>query len=273
MTLSIQTRLAANLSTWLPILTLKMPWTLQRSACMDTLRKFYPHHPAWLDVVGVILARSTVMGNPTADKPSRTWDGFPQEDPLSTLLFSRSWVSHVRSITSEVHVASFADDTILAGPAGEITKALQQLPALLQPTGLELQPAKTQIWVPRSECLKRAPLLQELRNKVKDPRAQRSGHLGRGHGSPDGWFLSGGWWRLRHWSPPRCGGHHHGWPAQHCSSSRQIAFWPSRVFRLLGPLLPPKDGIEQGSGPSAWQSVQPISWSKMGLRPGRVLSW
>ena len=110
----------------------------------------------------------------TADKPSKTWDGLPQGDPLSTLLFS-TVMSEVVSqavcgITSEVHVVSYVDDTILTGPAEEITKILQQLPSLLQPSGLELQPAKTQIWAPHSECLRRTPLLRDLRNKMKDPR-------------------------------------------------------------------------------------------------------
>ena len=76
----------------------------------------------------------------------------------------------MRAITSEVHVVSYFDDTILTGPADEITKVLQQLPKLLQPSGLELQPSKTQIWAPHSECLRNAPLLRELRNKMKDPR-------------------------------------------------------------------------------------------------------
>ena len=56
------------------------------------------------------------------------------------------------------------------GPADEITKVLQQLPATLHPSGLELQPTKTQIWAPHSERLRNAPLLRDLRNKMKDPR-------------------------------------------------------------------------------------------------------
>ena len=140
---------------------------------MNTLRKLCPHCPAWLDVVNVTLARPTVINNPTADKPSKTWDGLPQGDPLSTLLFSTVMsevVSQaVRVITSEVHVVSYVDDAILTGPAVEIAKVLQQLPSLLHPSGLELQPAKTQIWAPHSECLRHTPLLCELHNKMKDP--------------------------------------------------------------------------------------------------------
>ena len=98
----------------------------------------------------------------------------PQGDPLSTLLFSTVMsdvVSQaVRTITSEVQVVSYVDDTILTGPAEEMTQVLQQLPKLLEPSGLELQPAKTQVWAQHSECLRHAPLLRDLRAKMKDPR-------------------------------------------------------------------------------------------------------
>ena len=175
MTLSIRARLADNPDHVVASLDFKNAFgTLQRTTCLNTLRRLCPHCPAWLDVVNVILARPTVIGNPTADTASRTWDGLPQGDPLSTLLFSTVMsevVSQaVRDITSEVHVVSYVDDTILTGPADEITKVLQQLPASLHPSGLELQPTKTQIWAPHSECLRNAPLLRDLRNKMKDPR-------------------------------------------------------------------------------------------------------
>ena len=73
----------------------------------------------------------------------------PPGDPLSTLLFSTLMsevVSQaVRAITFEVRVVSYVDDTISTGPAEEIAKVLQQLPDLLSASGLELQPAKTQV--------------------------------------------------------------------------------------------------------------------------------
>ena len=87
--LSIRARLAAHPDHVVASLDFKNAFgTLQRSTCMDTLRRLCPHCPAWLDVVNIILARPTVINNPTADKPSKTWDGLPQGDPLSTLLFS-----------------------------------------------------------------------------------------------------------------------------------------------------------------------------------------
>ena len=175
MTLSIRARLAANPEHVIASLDFKNAFgTLQRSTCLDTLRKLCPHNPAWLDVVNVLLARPMVINNPTADKPSQTWDGLPQGDPLSTLLFSTVMsdvvLQAVKSITSEVHVVSYVDDTILIGPAEEVALTLQRLPKLLMHSGLELQPAKTQVWAQHSECLTHIPLLNELRDKMKDPR-------------------------------------------------------------------------------------------------------
>ena len=175
MTLSIRARLAANPEHVIASLDFKNAFgTLQRSTCLDTLRKLCPHNPAWLDVVNVLLARPTVINNPTAEKPSQTWDGLPQGDPLSTLLFSTVMsdvvLQAVKSITSEVHVVSYVDDTILIGPAEEVALTLQRLPKLLVHSGLELQPAKTQVWAQHSECLTHIPLLRELRDKMKDPR-------------------------------------------------------------------------------------------------------
>ena len=175
MTLTIRARLAANPTHVVASLDFKNAFgTLQRSTCMDTLRKLCPQCPAWLDVVNVLLARPTIINNPTADKPCKTWDGLPQGDPLSTLLFSTVMsevVSQaVRTITSEVQVVSYVDDTILTGPAEEVTQVLQQLPKLLVPSGLELQPAKTQVWAPHSECFRHTPFLRDLRAKMKDPR-------------------------------------------------------------------------------------------------------
>ena len=175
MTLTIRARLAANPTHVVASLDFKNAFgTLQRSTCMDTLRKLCPQCPAWLDVVNVLLARPTIINNPTADKPCKTWDGLPQGDLLSTLLFSavmsEAVSQAVRTITSEVQAVSYVDDTILTGPAEEVTQVLQQLPKLLAPSGLELQPAKTQVWAPHSKRLRHTPFLRELRDKMKDPR-------------------------------------------------------------------------------------------------------
>ena len=132
MTLTIRARLAANPTHVVASLDFKNAFgTLQRSTCMDTLRKLCPQCPAWLDVVNVLLARPTIINNPTADKPCKTWDGLPQGDPLSTLLFS--------TVMSEV-----------------VSQAVRTITSEVQ--------------APHPECFRHTPFLRDLRAKMKDPR-------------------------------------------------------------------------------------------------------
>ena len=68
MTLSIRARLAAHPDHVVASLDFKNALgTLQRSTCMDTLRN-----------------------NPTADRPSKTWDGLPQGTRSAPFCFPRS---------------------------------------------------------------------------------------------------------------------------------------------------------------------------------------
>ena len=49
--------------------------------------------------------------------------GGPPQPPFKfSMVMSELASTHVRSITSEVHVVSYVDDTILTGPAEEVTK-------------------------------------------------------------------------------------------------------------------------------------------------------
>ena len=128
---------------------------------LAVLHQLCPHHPAWLEVVSNLLARPMVINNPTgADKPSATWDGFPQGDEHPVVFHDHDrncqwW--QLRQLTSEVRTLSYVDDTVLIGAADAVNNALLNVPSLLRATGLELQPTKTQIWVP---C-PRAPLPNE----------------------------------------------------------------------------------------------------------------
>ena len=139
----------------------------QRDHCLAVLHKLGPHHPAWLDVVANLLARPTVINSPTADKPSATWDVLPRH-PLSTPVFSTVTTDTVKSalrqLTSEVQALSYVDDIVHIGPADLANNALQPLPSSLRGTGLELQPAKTQIWAPRTRNVTNIPALRELRS-------------------------------------------------------------------------------------------------------------
>ena len=83
MTLAIRAKLADHPDDIVASLDFKNAvGTLKRDTCMGVLQRLCFHNPAWLDVVGVLLARPTVIANPTADKPSATCDGLPQGDQL-----------------------------------------------------------------------------------------------------------------------------------------------------------------------------------------------
>ena len=103
-----------------------------------------------------------------------TYDGLPQGDPLSTLVFSLSMteVLHkaVRETTSEVITLSYIDDTVLVGPADDIAQILQDLPRALAGTGLSLQPQKTQLWAPDGDQIAQHPRLKHVQAQMKDPR-------------------------------------------------------------------------------------------------------
>ena len=96
--------------------------TIDRGTCMKVLRELCPQNTAWLDAVNVLLARPALVSNPYRNHLAMTYDGLPQGDPLSTLVFSLAMteVIHkaVRETTSEAKTLSYIDDTVLSEPAG-----------------------------------------------------------------------------------------------------------------------------------------------------------
>ena len=120
--------------------------SIDRTTCIKVLRELCPQHPAWLDAVNVLLSEPVLVVNPECNHLAMTYDGLPQGDPLSTLIFSLSMteVLHktIKTTTSEVTTLSYIDDTVLVGPADEIAQILQDLPRALTGTGLSLQPQK-----------------------------------------------------------------------------------------------------------------------------------
>ena len=58
--------------------------------CLKLSRELCPHHPAWLDAVNVLLLEPVLVVNPAENHLAMTYDGLPQGDPLSTLIFSLS---------------------------------------------------------------------------------------------------------------------------------------------------------------------------------------
>ena len=148
--------------------------TIDRPTCIKALRELCPHQPAWLDAVHVLLSWPALVVNPAENHLAKTYDGLPQGDPLSTLIFSLSMteILHkaVRQTTSEVTILSYIDDTTLLGPADEVSQTIQALPRALAGTGLSLQTQKTQVWAPREAQILNHPHLKHLREQMKDPR-------------------------------------------------------------------------------------------------------
>ena len=54
----------------------------------------------------------------------------------------------VATVDVPVNSVSYIDDTVLLGSPDDVASVLQELPTLLEPTGLRLQPSKTKIWSP-----------------------------------------------------------------------------------------------------------------------------
>ena len=148
--------------------------SINRTTCVKALRELCPHHPAWLDTVNVLLSEPVLVVSPAENHLAMTYDGLPQGDPLSTLIFSLSMteVMHkaVRQTTSEVTTLSYIDDTTLLGPADDVAQVLQDLLRAVEGTGLSLQPQKTQVWAPQEEQIQQHPHLRRLRDQMKDPR-------------------------------------------------------------------------------------------------------
>ena len=121
MTTAIKAHLSAHPDHVVACLDFKNAFgTIDRTTCIQVLRELCPHHPAWLDAVNVLLSEPALVVNPERNHLAMTYDGLPQGDPLSTLVFSLSMteVLHkaVRKTTSEVTTLSYIDDTVLARP-------------------------------------------------------------------------------------------------------------------------------------------------------------
>ena len=146
--------------------------TIDRGTCMKVLRELCPHHPACLDAANVLLAQPALVINPYRNHLAMTYDGLPQGDPLSTLLFSLTMteVIHkaVRETTSEVKTLSL-DDTVLVGLADDIAEVMRTLLRAIANTGLSLQPQKTQLWAPQSDHqITQHPSLKAIQAQTKD---------------------------------------------------------------------------------------------------------
>ena len=147
--------------------------SIDRNTCMKVLRELCPQNPAWLDAVNVLLAQPVLVIDPYRNHLAMTYDGLPQGDPLSTLVFSLAVTEVIhkvaRETTSEVKTLSYIDDTVLVGPADDVAEILQTLPQAISDAGLSLQPQKTQLWAPDGDQITQNPNLRNIQAQMKDP--------------------------------------------------------------------------------------------------------
>ena len=76
----------------------------------------------------------------------------------------------VATVDVPVNSVSYIDDTVLLGSPDDVASVLQELPTLLEPTGLRLQPSKTKIWSPTPGVVASHPQLKGLQTTMSDIR-------------------------------------------------------------------------------------------------------
>ena len=117
--------------------------TLHRQTCLEVVSRLLGSQPSWFQAISNMLTRPAYLLPPGEGEPFSTYDGIPQGDPMSTLLFATSVTTVVRQAITTVDVdvlgVSYIDDTVLVGAPGDVSSVLQELPNLLASSGLQLQ--------------------------------------------------------------------------------------------------------------------------------------
>ena len=142
------------------------------------LARFPEHVAVQLDFKNAFctLHRQTCLAThllpPGEGQAFSTYDGIPQGDPMSTLLFATAMTTGVRQAITTVGVdvlgVSYIDDTVLVGSPDDVASVLQELRRLLATTGLQLQPAKTKVWSPAPGVVGAHPCLRNLQAMMSD---------------------------------------------------------------------------------------------------------
>ena len=139
--------------------------TLHRQTCLEVVSKLLGTRPAWFQAVSNLLTRPAHLLSPGDGEPFSTYDGIPQGDPMSTLLFATTMSTVVRQVIAAVPASvsrlSYIYDTVLVDPPDKVASVLQELPNLLAHTGLQLQPAKTKLWSPTPGAVASHPPAQD----------------------------------------------------------------------------------------------------------------
>ena len=224
--------------------------TLHRQTCLEVVSGLLGSQPAWFQAISNMLTRPTHLLPPGEGEAFSTYDGIPQGDPMSTLLFATAMTTVVRQAIATVGVdvlgVSYIDDTVLVGSPDDVSSVLQELPRLLASSGLQLQPAKTKVWSPTPGVVGSHPHLQRLQAAMSDVRGLTI--LGEAVGlEPEDAYpvgeeayitdhiqhvadrLCADIRKLRH-LPGMCGDDQAGLQIAWCLQQRQV---PSRILHLL----------------------------------------
>ena len=148
--------------------------TLHRQTCLEVVSGLLESQPPWFQAISNMLTRPAHLLPPGDGEAFSTYDGIPQGDPMSTLLFATAMTTVVRqaitAVGADVLGVSYIDDTVLVGPPDDVSLVLQELPRLLASSGLQLQPAKTKVWSPTPGVVGSHPHLQRLQAAMSDTR-------------------------------------------------------------------------------------------------------
>ena len=105
----------------------------------------------WLPwIIDSLSAALAVMAPHDPTIVERTWDGLPQGDPLSAIIFSAVMALQLQEWSAPAEgtilKACYVDDTIIGVHPTQLAEAMISLKNHFQSIGLTIQPAKTRIW-------------------------------------------------------------------------------------------------------------------------------
>ena len=126
--------------------------TMHRKACIRQLEQHIILQEQWFLATKHLWSRAGAIPVLHEDHVFETSDGVPPEDPLSTLAFATAMSllmnDIIRSKAPNVSMVAYVNDTVLLGPAKDVTQAMSEIQAETATGGLKLQKAKTQVWKP-----------------------------------------------------------------------------------------------------------------------------
>ena len=129
--------------------------TMHCKACVEQLEKQINAQEPWLLATKNLWSRAVAIPTTYEEDVFETYDGGPQGHPLSTLAFATAMsllmADIIRSKAPKVSLVAYADDTVLLGPAKDVTQAISETQT--ETGGLNLQKAKTQAGLPHEPPL------------------------------------------------------------------------------------------------------------------------